>query len=120
MEKYQTFQKSTEKKPFDLKYMALGLGGEVGEVLNEIKKLERDDNNVLNPDRKEKIILELGDVMWYLSGICNKLGCKLEDVLEKNIEKLMPTIRSEPVLIKAKPNNTICTDCSFCTMYKNG
>ena len=67
---------------------AIGLGGEVGEVLNEIKKLERDDNNMLSNQRREKIIIELGDVMWYLTGICNRLNCSIEDVLKNNIEKL--------------------------------
>ena len=30
---YQQFQKSTELKDFSINYMAIGLGGEVGEVL---------------------------------------------------------------------------------------
>jgi len=87
-EKYQTFQKKTQKKEFDLKYFALGLGGEVGEVQNEIKKLERDDNNHLTDERKQKILLELGDVMWYLSGILNQLDSSIDDILKLNMEKL--------------------------------
>jgi len=85
---YQSFQKKTQKKDFDLKYFALGLGGEVGEVQNEIKKLERDDNNILTEKRKENILLELGDVMWYLSGILNNLNTTIDEILELNIEKL--------------------------------
>ena len=88
MENYQQFQKSTEKREFDLKYMAIGMGGEVGEVLNEIKKLERDDNNILTEPRKIKIMTELGDVMWYLSGICSRIDCSIEDILKNNREKL--------------------------------
>ena len=89
LEKYSKFQKSTEiKNEFSLQYMTIGLGGEIGEVLNEIKKLERDDKNVLSNARREKIITELGDVMWYLTGICNRLNCSIEDVLKNNIEKL--------------------------------
>ena len=85
---YENFQQSTQIKNFDLKYFALGLGGEVGEVQNEIKKLERDDNNILTSERKEKIIKEIGDTMWYLTGLCKKIDCSLEEVLNKNIEKL--------------------------------
>ena len=86
---YTEFQKSTEiKNEFSLQYMAMGLGGEVGEVLNEIKKLERDDNNVLSTQRREKIITELGDVMWYLTGICNRLNSSIDNILKNNIEKL--------------------------------
>ena len=56
-------------------------------------KLERDDNNVLSNARREKIITELGDVMWYLTGICNRLNCSIEDVLKNNIEKLNRLIK---------------------------
>ena len=88
--KYSKFQKKTQyEKTFDLKYMALGLCGEVGEVANEIKKLERDDKNILTKERKNKIILELGDTMWYFTGICNMLGVSLEEVMKKNMEKLI-------------------------------
>ena len=73
--KYKEIQtKSEVKNNFDLKYMGLGLGGEVGEILNEIKKLERDDNNTLTEERRKKIILEMGDMMWYFQGICNRLN----------------------------------------------
>ena len=88
LKKYELFQKSTEKREFDIKYFALGIGGEVGEVQNEIKKLERDDDNILTKQRKDKIIRELGDVMWYITGLSRKIDCDLETILEKNIEKL--------------------------------
>lgn len=88
LEIYSEFQQNTQKKQFDIKYMALGLGGEVGEVQNEIKKLERDDNNQLDEDRRNKIITELGDTMWYFTGICNQIGCSLQQILENNMEKL--------------------------------
>ena len=88
LKKYELFQKSTEKREFDIKYFALGIGGEVGEVQNEIKKLERDDDNILTKERKDKIIKELGDVMWYITGLCRKIDCDIETILEKNIEKL--------------------------------
>ena len=88
LEKYHKFQSSTEIKKFNIQYMALGLGGEVGEVQNEIKKLYRDDDGKLTDNRKQKIITELGDVMWYLTGICDRLNCTLEEILENNISKL--------------------------------
>ena len=88
LKKYQEFQKQTEKKNFDLKYMAIGWAGEVGEVLNEIKKIERDDNGVLTPHKKKLLIEEMGDSFWYLSGICNKIGCSLEDIIKSNQTKL--------------------------------
>ena len=69
--------------------MGLGIGGEVGEVLNEIKKLERDDNNILTKERKLKIMTELGDVMWYLSGICSRIDCSIEDIVKNNMSILI-------------------------------
>lgn len=89
MEEYMKFQKSTEVKEFDLKYMALGLGGEVGEVLNEIKKLERDDNNIMTPQRKLKIIEEMGDVLWYMSAMCNRLDTNFNELIKHNKNKLV-------------------------------
>jgi|TARA_B100001093_G_C26747975_1_gene979755 NTP pyrophosphatase (non-canonical NTP hydrolase) len=87
--KYKEIQiKSEVKNNFDLKYMGLGLGGEVGEILNEIKKLERDDNNTLTEERRKKIILEMGDMMWYLQGICNRLNTSITEVIESNINKV--------------------------------
>ena len=53
--KYTQFQKDTSLKDFSLQYLTIGLLGEVGEFANEIKKLERDDNNILDNDRKNKI-----------------------------------------------------------------
>ena len=86
--KYTQFQKDTSLKDFSLQYLTIGLLGEVGEFANEIKKLERDDNNILDNDRKNKIRLELGDTMWYIFGICNKLNIDFNDILKDNILKL--------------------------------
>ena len=64
IDEYHQFQKKSEVNDnFDIKYMAIGLAGEVGEVLNEIKKIERDDNNIMTNDRKMKLKDELGDVL---------------------------------------------------------
>lgn len=88
LKEYQSEQKSSELMEFTIQYMALGLGGEVGEVQNEIKKLFRDDDNKLNDVRRKRIMSELGDVMWYLTGICRRVDCNLEDIIKLNIDKL--------------------------------
>lgn len=86
---FSKHQNVSEKKTnFGLQYMALGLGGEVGEVLNEIKKMERDDNNILTESRKGKIIEEMGDVMWYFQGLCSRLQITIPDVLQNNMDKI--------------------------------
>ena len=94
LEEFVKNQEESEiKTNFDLKYMGLGIGGEVGEILNEIKKIERDDDNKITTQRKQKLILELGDVMWYLQGICKRLNVTIEEVLQANITKLKIGIR---------------------------
>ena len=67
---------------------SLGLSGEVGEV-NDIIKKYMYHGHKLDDDMKEKIILELGDVCWYVALMAWAIDkTKFEDVLNKNIEKL--------------------------------
>ena len=63
---------------------ALGLGGESGEVLDDIKKREYHGRNISIEHTAE----ELGDVMWYVANIATQLGFSLEDILINNICKL--------------------------------
>ena len=67
---------------------SLGLSGEVGEV-NDIIKKYMYHGHKLDDDTKEKIILELGDVCWYVALMAWAIDkTKFEDVLNKNIKKL--------------------------------
>ena len=71
-----------------LLYVTLGLCGESGEVAEKVKKLIRDDDGKLTQERKEKIINELGDVLWYLSNIASELNVSLKEIAVININKL--------------------------------
>lgn len=64
----------------------LGLGGEVGELLNLVKKRQFHGSD--NDENLAKILDEAGDVLWYLAGILEILGFSLDDVAEFNINKL--------------------------------
>lgn len=67
---------------------SLGLSGEVGEV-NDIIKKYMYHGHKLDDDTKEKIILELGDVCWYVALMAWAINkTKFEEVLNKNIAKL--------------------------------
>ena len=68
-------------------YDGLGLG-EAGEVQGKIKKIIRDNGGFITSENVEEIKKELGDVLWYVSSMCDNLGIKLEDVAEGNIKKL--------------------------------
>ncbi len=62
----------------------MGLCGEAGEVIDIVKK-HLAQGHELN---KDKIIEELGDVLWYVAEVAYVLNVKLEDVFTLNIEKL--------------------------------
>ena len=71
----------------DIKYLALGLAGEAGEVADKVKKLIRDGGE--NGDEfTDALVLELGDVLWYVSQLATFIGVNLEWVARKNINKL--------------------------------
>ena len=69
-------------------YPTLGLANEAGEVAGKVKKIFRDRHGQISDADREALALELGDVLWYLSEICTKLGLRLENVVAGNIAKL--------------------------------
>jgi NTP pyrophosphatase (non-canonical NTP hydrolase) len=69
-------------------YPTLGLVNEAGEVAGKVKKIFRDRQGVITDADREALTLELGDVLWYLSELCTRLGIQLEDVAARNIAKL--------------------------------
>lgn len=71
-----------------ISYVTLGLVGEAGEVANKVKKIYRDDNSTITPDRRGDIMWELGDVVWYVAQLCTELHLSLEDVMKANLDKL--------------------------------
>ncbi|MFA5080619.1 MAG: nucleoside triphosphate pyrophosphohydrolase family protein [Candidatus Paceibacterota bacterium] len=69
-------------------YPTLGLVGEAGEVAEKIKKVIRDDNYQISEEKRVELAKELGDVLWYIANLSKELGLSLEDVANKNLEKL--------------------------------
>ena len=62
----------------------MGLCGEAGEAIDIVKK-HLAQGHALDRDG---LIKELGDVAWYLAETATALGVDLDEVLERNIEKL--------------------------------
>ena len=62
----------------------MGLCGESGEAIDIVKKWLAQGHEL---DR-EHLIKELGDIAWYIAEISHVLGVSLEEVLQKNIDKL--------------------------------
>lgn len=91
---YQTQTRSTAQYPnvgecsiIGLSYLGLGLG-EAGEVQGKIKKVIRDDLGIVTYEKKEEILAELGDVLWYVARIADELHVPLSEVAESNLRKL--------------------------------
>jgi len=88
IKKYQKETMRTLKLSEDVKYtlfeLLLGLSGEVGELVNLVKKKELHNHDIMD----SKISEEIGDCMWYIANICNYYNLDLSEVLHNNIEKL--------------------------------
>lgn len=63
---------------------ALGLAGEAGEVVDLIKKHLFHKKSL---DR-DKLILEMGDLRWYMEALLVKINATMEEVEAVNIKKL--------------------------------
>ena len=72
----------------NIAYPTLGLAGEAGEVANIVKKIQRDHAGVLTDEVRDKLLDELGDVLWYISACADELGLTLDEIAEHNIGKL--------------------------------
>lgn len=66
-----------------------GLVGESGEVAEKFKKLIRDKHGEISDEDKAEILKELGDILWYVNSVSTLLGSSLEQVAEKNLEKVL-------------------------------
>ena len=64
-----------------------GLAAESGEFLEIVKKMVF-QGKPWNSDNREHLIIELGDVMWYVAQACMALEIDLDDVIKGNIKKL--------------------------------
>ena len=62
----------------------MGMNGEAGECIDLLKKARFQGHEL---DR-EKMIEELGDVLWYCAELATGLGVTLEEVAQRNIDKL--------------------------------
>lgn len=69
-------------------YPALGLVGEAGELANKVKKIFRDHGGRIYGEIKHALVMELGDVLWYVAELATALGYTLDDVATLNESKL--------------------------------
>ena len=65
----------------------VGINAEGGEFLEIIKKMIF-QGKPWDEDNKEHLIIELGDVMWYVAQACMALEISFDDVIARNVKKL--------------------------------
>lgn len=66
----------------------LKLAGEAGEFADKVGKLIRDEGGAISIEAEQKLVGELGDILWYVAELSSILGYSLGDVARINIAKL--------------------------------
>lgn len=84
---YQELSKRTINKDLSTREKTLhslhGMVGEIGEIHSIYQK--RYQGSPLDLDH---IMIEVGDLLWFISEFCISIGCSMDDVAMSNIEKL--------------------------------
>ena len=65
----------------------VGLAAESGEFLEIVKKMVF-QGKPWTDDNRDHLIIELGDVMWYVAQACMALDVSFDDVVRGNVKKL--------------------------------
>ena len=77
-----------EAHAVDYIYPVFGLAEEAGEVAGKFAKAVRDNEGVIDEERKREIVKELGDILWFVAECCTVLRVDMDTVAELNIKKL--------------------------------
>ena len=90
---YQTWVSQGASSRYDKLTSMLGLVGEVGEVADVIKKscIYTDMSKFIEKygmSVDEKIIDELGDVLWQYINLLNQYNLSIDVIIETNVQKL--------------------------------
>jgi NTP pyrophosphatase (non-canonical NTP hydrolase) len=65
----------------------VGINAEGGEFLEIVKKMIF-QGKPWNEDNREHLIIELGDILWYVAQATQALGISFDEVLARNVKKL--------------------------------
>ncbi|MET3993726.1 NTP pyrophosphatase (non-canonical NTP hydrolase) [Bradyrhizobium sp. S3.9.2] len=79
---YQALAAKTDRtrgRGASLELPLLGLFGEVGSLLSEVKKKQRDTRSYLGYEAS--VLEEMGDVLWYLAVIADRAGLSLTEIV---------------------------------------
>lgn len=93
---YQTQASRTDqRRAVDdaLAFPLLGLFGEIGSLLSEVKKKQRDPVSYLGYEHS--VVEEFGDVLWYLAAVASRGHIPLAE-LGANLDRTLSDWQSEP------------------------
>ena len=98
---YKDFTRRTARYPKrrEKEYLMLGLMNEAGEVGGAYKKEIRD-----RVDNTDLIIDELGDVLWYLTRLCDVYGVEISELMVNNMDKLFNRMTPEEAAVYRDEN----------------
>ena len=65
----------------------VGLAAESGEFLEIVKKMVF-QGKPWSDSNREHLLIELGDIMWYVANACIALNVEFDDVVRGNVKKL--------------------------------
>src|SRR5438445_4937544 len=85
MSEYQRFTGQTDQNPKTgypgLMLPLLGLFGEVGSLLSELKKKQRDADSYVGYE--DSVLEEFGDVLWYFANIAQRTALPLDHMAKR-------------------------------------
>lgn len=82
-----------------------GISGEAGEISDLWKKIKF-HSKPWDAENKEKMVSEIGDLMWYTVKLLQELDISLEDVIDYNVKKLSSRYPGGKFSIKHSENRT--------------
>lgn len=97
---------------FNFSYLAFGLIAEIGEVADLVAKWVRKRMAFIKSDFltfntsdeseaqsfRDKIVKELGDVLWFVALLSEYLGVSFEELANRNIAKLAERKRNNEII----------------------
>jgi NTP pyrophosphatase (non-canonical NTP hydrolase) len=112
LNKYQSLAQKTDAKAREgdraLAFPLLGLFGEIGSLLSELKKKQRDADSYVG--YQHSVIEEFGDVLWYLSATASRVGLRLSHLGQRAVSPsdhwdIFPE-GDDPAFLGLQPNVT--------------
>lgn len=99
LDQYQIQSSKTAIYPAEraVEYLVLGMCSEAGEVAGKLKKIIRDNNQIIDDAKRLELSKEIGDVLWYISQLALELNITLSSVAKQNIEKLQERSKNNSI-----------------------